>query len=595
MDQPSHAAETPTPEQALQSDQNKLAELRRDRSIRLFADVIVAFAALPVLPVVAIVIWLSAVLGHLVLEAQLEKRTFPKLGALFGAPTLTVSVSILGAALNAGGAYLFWQTGMPAGRMFAVIMVCVNMLYNLMLYYTTPKLLFAMWSPYLISLWLGAGISITGYFRHGTPLLILTTIMSLAYLTNFLRGARLSLAASRKMLLLARAEAQEQTRAAERANQAKSAFLATMSHEIRTPLNGVLGMAQAVLADDLATEQRARVKIIRQSGETLLTLLNDILDLSKIAAGKFELENIEFELGELLAGCRAAFSSVADKKGVGLSIEVDSSARGVYFGDPTRVRQILNNLISNGLKFTERGEVCLQVDRLEDQLRLIVSDTGIGLSKEQLPQLFARFAQADVSTTRRFGGTGLGLAICKELADMLGGHITVESVEGHGTTFTVSLPLPRIGDEKAEAVVDSDVEATDREGLRVLVAEDNSVNQLVIRTILNQIGIDPVIVADGEQAVQAWTAQHFDVVLMDVQMPVLDGVNATRAIRALEVESRRPRTPIVALTANAMSHHLNEYSACGMDAFVAKPIRVEELYAALDKTFQHEDRDTQAA
>jgi CheY-like chemotaxis protein/anti-sigma regulatory factor (Ser/Thr protein kinase) len=293
--------------------------------------------------------------------------------------------------------------------------------------------------------------------------------------------------------------------------------------------------------------------------------------------------NIERRSGVKLGRRLTAFSAIAEKKELTLAFEIEGAARGVYFGDPTRVRQILNNLISNALKFTECGEVGLRINLRGDELEFVISDSGIGMSKDQLPQLFKRFEQADVSTTRRFGGTGLGLAICKELTDILGGRIDVTSAEGRGTTFTVTLLMPRVGDESMETTVASVIDVTPHENLQVLVAEDNSVNQLVIRTILNQIGIDPVIVADGEQAVQCWKDQHFDVVLMDVQMPVMDGLDAMREIRASELKTGRSRTPVVALTANAMAHHIKEYVACGMDAFVAKPIRIEELYTALDQ------------
>jgi signal transduction histidine kinase len=297
----------PVPDQLHKGDQRKLAELRRNRILRVYSVLMVVLAALPVIPIAAIAVWLAAFLGHMLLEARLGTRTGPSPGRIFGAPTLWVAVAVLGSTINVAGAWLFWESGSSTAKLFAIVMVCVNLLYNMMLYYPQPKLMFVLSFPHLASLWLGAGFIIAGHFFHQTPWLTLTTLMTLAYLINFIRGARTSLAASRRKLMTARADAEEQTTAAENANQAKSAFLATMSHEIRTPLNGVLGMAQAVLADDLPPEQRARIKIIRQSGETLLVLLNDILDLSKIAAGKLDLEVVEFDLGELVSGCRAAF------------------------------------------------------------------------------------------------------------------------------------------------------------------------------------------------------------------------------------------------------------------------------------------------
>jgi PAS domain S-box-containing protein len=371
---------------------------------------------------------------------------------------------------------------------------------------------------------------------------------------------------------------------AEIANRAKSAFLATMSHEIRTPLNGVLGMAQAMASGDLPAAQRERLEVIRRSGETLLAILNDILDLSKVEAGKLELEHVEFDVCDLARGALAAFATVAADKAIRLDLNLAEGVRGVYLGDSTRVRQILQNLISNGLKFTERGAVSIDILAREAGLEFIVSDTGVGIPADRLPMLFQKFEQADASTTRRYGGTGLGLAICRELANAFGGSIRAESIEGHGTKFSVYLPLLRLRDEQSADVTSRalDEPAQDISALQVLAAEDNTVNQLVLKTLLNQAGIDPFIVSDGAEALVAWREREWDLILMDVQMPVMDGPSACLEIRKLEGELARRRTPIIALTANAMSHQVAEYKAAGMDNFVAKPIEVERLYAAME-------------
>jgi PAS domain S-box-containing protein len=378
---------------------------------------------------------------------------------------------------------------------------------------------------------------------------------------------------------------------AEHASLAKSSFLAAMSHEIRTPLNGVLGMAQAMAADPLPAPQRQRLDVIRQSGETLLTILNDILDLSKIEAGKLVLEETDFDLGDLAGGVHAAFAPIATRKNLEFELAVEPAAHGVYRGDCTRVRQILYNLVSNALKFTETGAVRIGIRRATSGFELAVSDTGIGIPADRLPQLFQKFEQADASTTRRYGGTGLGLAICRELADGLGGTIRVESVEGHGATFIAFLPMQRVGDakDKARGSKAAPVEKDEVRRIRVLAAEDNTVNQLVLKTLLNQAGIDPFIVSDGSEAVTAWTEREWDVILMDVQMPVLDGPSATRAIRELEIKRGRARTPIIALTANAMAHQVAEYTQAGMDGFVAKPVRIESLFEAIEKAISPGD------
>jgi len=367
---------------------------------------------------------------------------------------------------------------------------------------------------------------------------------------------------------------------AESANRAKSAFLATMSHEIRTPLNGVLGMAQAMARDALTEAQRGRLGVIRQSGEALLAILNDILDLSKIEAGRLELEEIDFDLGEMIHGTASGFSAIAEHKGLRLVVDATAAA-GAYRGDPNRVRQVIANLISNALKFTDHGEVRITAERTDEGLAISVTDTGSGIVPEVLERLFDKFVQADSSTTRRFGGTGLGLAICRELCELMGGAIVGESAPGHGSCFTVTLPL-----QPATAVagvgeaphLQPDVDPSD---LRILAAEDNVVNQQVLRTVFEQVGVDVTMVGDGLAAVEAYRRQDWDIVLMDIQMPILDGPEATQAIRAIEAEEGRRRTPIVALTANAMKHQEEAYLACGMDRLVAKPLNIEALFRVI--------------
>jgi PAS domain S-box-containing protein len=386
---------------------------------------------------------------------------------------------------------------------------------------------------------------------------------------------------------------------AEAANDAKSAFLATMSHEIRTPLNGVLGMVQAMAVDELTPVQRERLGVVRQSGETLLAILNDVLDLSKIEAGRLELESIAFSLSAVAAGCQAAFANVAISKGLSFLFTIDDDARGIYLGDPTRVRQILYNLLSNAMKFTEAGEVSARLSRLGDHLVITVKDTGVGMTPDQTERLFQKFAQADASTTRKFGGTGLGLAIARELALAMGGDIEAWSALGEGATFTVRLGLTWIGPD-VEAPRAAEAEDAERgqisfDALRVLVAEDNEINQLVIKTLLQQVGVEPFLVANGRLAVEAWATAPWDVILMDVQMPEMDGPTATCLIRERERQTGRLRTPIVALTANAMTHQIAAYVAAGMDDHVAKPIEASRLFSALEHALQQAETAGAAA
>jgi PAS domain S-box-containing protein len=375
-------------------------------------------------------------------------------------------------------------------------------------------------------------------------------------------------------------DARRLARKAEDANQARSRFLAVMSHEIRTPMNGILGMAHAMRGDDLPAFQRERLDVIADCGESLLTILNDILDLSKVEAGKMELEVTPFDLDRLLGGVMATYAPTAEDHGLTFDLDI-GDAGGVYRGDPTRVRQIVANLVSNALKFTASGSVTIAAHRTETGLAVSVVDSGQGMDAEVLSRIFSPFAQEDTSTTRRFGGTGLGLSIVRELAVLMDGDVTVESTPGVGSRFTLNLPLEHLG--AAVETTDDVLEApTASAAFRILAADDNTTNQLVLKTLLAQLGIDVTLVSNGEEAVEAWRHTDWDIVLMDVQMPVMDGFVATRLIRAEEAGLERPRVPIIALTANAMPHHERECRAAGMDALVAKPIDVRALVAAIE-------------
>jgi signal transduction histidine kinase len=369
---------------------------------------------------------------------------------------------------------------------------------------------------------------------------------------------------------------------AEAANLTKSNFLATISHEVRTPLNGVLGMAQAMASDALSNIQRKRLDIVRQSGEALLAILNDVIDISKIEAGRLDLEDVEFEFSDLLRGAHSAFTAVADNRGLSFAFNIAEPAKGWYRGDPTRVRQIIYNLISNALKFTSSGEVRVDADLdAAGELVLTVKDTGRGIEPDHMRRLFDKFVQADASTNREFGGTGLGLSICRELACLMGGDIKVESQAGVGAVFTVTLPLPKIESSglAPEAHAGACLETADT--LRVLAAEDSPINQLVLRTLLEQVGIEITLVDDGVQAVKAWEEGVWDLILMDVQMPLMDGPTAAATIRRREAIEGRRRTPILAVTANVMTHQIGEYLRAGMDGCVAKPIQLQVLLEAM--------------
>jgi signal transduction histidine kinase/ActR/RegA family two-component response regulator len=368
---------------------------------------------------------------------------------------------------------------------------------------------------------------------------------------------------------------------AEAASRLKSDFLATMGHEIRTPLNGVLGMAHVMAAGALEPAQRERLEIIKSSGQSLLTLLNDMLDLAKIEAGYMKLDDAVFDLAAMLRPACDSFAAMAADKGVKFDLSIAPAAAGAWRGDGARLRQIVSNLVSNAVKFTSIGAVGVVVDAGETGLRIIVRDTGIGMKPEQIPHLFEKFTQADSSSTRKFGGTGLGLAICRELTELMGGTLTARSIEGQGSIFTFDAPLVPAAPAAAVAPVAPAANTAPSGRLRILAAEDDLINEKVLAALLEPLDAELVFAADGEAAVEAYRRGGFDVVLMDIRMPKMSGVDAAKAIRAWEQQRGLPRTPILAVTANLMTTHVAEYMAAGMDMVIAKPIEAQKLLEAL--------------
>jgi len=374
---------------------------------------------------------------------------------------------------------------------------------------------------------------------------------------------------------------------AEAANEAKSGFLAMMSHEIRTPMNGVMGMAQILMSSDLPAAERAYGAAILRSAESLLRVINDILDFSKIEAGKTELETIPFEPHRLVAETVDAFSRQAAAKGLALTSSVPTDIPPWFEGDPGRLRQILNNLVGNALKFTERGAVALALDwhgaTGRPALSLIVRDTGIGMSPAALAGLFSPFHQADASITRRYGGTGLGLSISKRLAELMGGDIAVDTTEGVGTSFTVTIPIA-VGAPAPAGVRPAQGTNPRQAGhAHVLVVEDNPINQLVATEMLSKLGLRTTVAGDGAEAIRLLEQGPFDLVFMDSQMPTMGGFEAAGRIRAGEAGPAAAAVPIIALTANAMIGERENCLANGMDDYIAKPIILEELVALVER------------
>lgn len=381
---------------------------------------------------------------------------------------------------------------------------------------------------------------------------------------------------------------------AEQANAAKSQFLANMSHEIRTPLNGVIALADALSSTDLSAGQRDMVMLVRTSGITLERLLTDILDLSKIEAGKLEINMEAFDLRESIETAAHVFRTVADEKGIAFRVEYHGDVAGRFVGDAVRIRQVVTNLAANAVKFTSSGSVTVRVSSEDSPdagqpstVTIAVTDTGVGFDEETGRRLFGRFEQADSSITRTFGGTGLGLSISRSLCRAMGGDVSAVSTPGRGSSFTVFLPLMRsraaTPDHDKRAGAQAVQELTD---VRMLVVEDNAMNRRVVQFLLAKTGANLTFAEDGAKGVEAFQSSRFDVVLMDMQMPVMDGLTATRCLRAWEAQSAVAPTPVIILSANVMEEQVRQSIEAAADLHIAKPFTLDSLLAGLRTVLQ---------
>ncbi len=369
---------------------------------------------------------------------------------------------------------------------------------------------------------------------------------------------------------------------AESANSAKSLFLANMSHEIRTPLNGVIGVAQALARTPLSAQQEEMLELIQSSGHTLQVLLNDILDLARVESGRLELSHDPFHLGRAVREAAQLYQTSAEAKGLQFFVEIAEETDRWIVGDVVRVKQILTNLVSNAVKFTSSGFVSLTAAPGPDRgdrptLRFSVEDTGIGFNSDTRDRLFSRFEQADGAITRRFGGSGLGLAISRQLAEMMGGYLDCESEPGGGSSFILTIPFQAADTPAATTLIDIASGDDDQARIRVLLADDHPVNRKVVEMILAEANVELTSVENGAEAVQACRDGDFDIILMDMQMPVMDGLTATREIRLHEAAMGLARTPVVMLTANALAEHIASAEAAGADRHLAKPFDAAEL------------------
>jgi signal transduction histidine kinase/CheY-like chemotaxis protein len=539
-------------------------------------------------------VWLGLMLSAEGFEAWRRQRLLD--GAPWRGPKAyagTLAISLLWVA----HAVIMWRVGGEVPRFIALMDLFTVSVYAAIGAHRDRPLMLCLMAGPLVTL---AGLLIGYVWEVASPLgAALTTIATLGTCATIL-GNGLAMHASDRELAEANKSLADMAESARAANAAKDSFLATMSHEIRTPLNGVIGVAAALGDSELTPRQREMVGLIYASGSSLQHLLSDLLDLSKIEAGKLTLTLEPVNLRGAVEQAAVLFRASADEKGLALKIVHGENARGAFLTDPVRLRQILANLVSNAIKFTEKGEVSVRLDVSDGagpqdpcDVRIEVRDTGVGFGPDVARRLFLRFEQADSAIMGGLGGSGLGLSICRALAEAMGGAVTARSMPGEGSVFDLRLPLKRAASASGvdAPIPDPAPLKLDADGpVHVLVAEDNGVSQQVMRLLLEPLGATVEITGDGAQAVKAYQARRFDLVLLDMQMPVLDGLCAARAIRSLERdlerEGRPVHTPIVMVSANAMPDHLEQARAAGCDLHLSKPITPNTLAATLAQALQ---------
>ncbi len=499
------------------------------------------------------------------------------------------AASAINATVFSGIAVWLWIAGGEAGRLFATIGLAGGLLHvSLHMHHMRP-LLFSAAVPYSLYF---LGLPIFGAIVDGQSQHMLVAVGGVLYMI-YLAVAVRQLSTKTAALQTATDEASVERRKAEVASAAKSDFLATISHEIRTPMNAVISAANLLRRTRLDREQREHVSMLLDAGDVLVGLLNDVLDLSKIEAGKMTLESSVMDVREKLGSLRRLWDPKASANGVRLKIEIAPQVPDSIRTDPLRFQQILFNLLSNAVKFTADGSITVHVDWRDADRRLIISvaDTGCGIPADRVAHVFASFEQVDAGTTRKHGGTGLGLAISRRLAEIMGGRLTAESIEGQGSTFTLNLPAEAVA--RAAVQPHRPVEAGGAlDGRVILAADDHAVNRRILTLLLEPYGCQFVLVENGAEAVRAARTQRFDAILMDMQMPVMDGLEAAAGIRAGGLNKR---TPMIALTANAMDGHRAAWEAVGAYAFMTKPIDPVLLAATLAEACAEADADQTAA
>ncbi|MGV3580172.1 ATP-binding protein [Brevundimonas sp.] len=522
-------------------------------------------------------VWFGAVVATQALDwivfRPLRKR--PDVEPSTGYKVLLCATASINVIVYSGIAAYLWADGGEAGRLFAVIQVAGGLLHVSLHMHHVKPLLFSAVIPHSLYF---LGMPIAWAIADGKPQEMLIALGGALYMMHLVVAVRQS-SMTTKALQDANTEARSERQKAEVASAAKSDFLAVISHEIRTPMNAVISAANLLRRTRLDREQREHVSMLLDAGDVLVGLLNDVLDLSKIEAGKMQLESSVMDLREKLGSLGRLWEPKAAANGVRLKIEIDPEVPDCVRTDPLRLQQMLFNLLSNAVKFTDDGSITVSVDwrAADNRLVIAVADTGVGIPADRLARIFDSFEQVDAGTTRKYGGTGLGLAISRKLAEMMGGRLTAESVEGEGSTFVLSLPMEPVAKPAAEARR-KPAEQAGLYGKVILAADDHAVNRRILSLLLEPHGCTIVLVENGAEAVEAARTQRFDAILMDMQMPVMDGLEASAGIRA---GGMNRRAPVIALTANAMDVHRAAWDALGVHAFLTKPIDPVLLAATL--------------
>ncbi len=554
----------------------KVAQVRyRELKTRIGLAAFIGLTAWVVTPTIWPIVWFAAMLLTQALDWKVFSRFrhrpewMPDGGYLI----LSCATTVLSVTVYAGLTGYMWFYGGETGRIFAMIQCAGGLLHvSLHMHHARPILISAV-VPHAIYF---LGLPLHHALQSGRWQDLLVPIGGLLYMSHLVVAVKQSSSTTREMQE-ARDTALEARGRAEVANAAKSDFLAVVSHEIRTPMNAVISAANLLKSTQLDKRQTEHVDMLIDAGDVLMGLLNDVLDVSKIEAGKMELETADMVVRDRLTALGRLWEPRAEANNICLAWKIAPEVPQAVRTDPLRFQQILFNLMSNAVKFTRDGEITLKVDWADGLLSVAVTDSGCGIPADRLEHVFNSFEQADAGTTRRYGGTGLGLSISRKLAEVMGGSLTVASVEGEGSTFTLQLPMTVVASQQDD-VMQVAVDLSSLANRSILAADDHPVNRRILALLLEPYGCRLTLVEDGAQAVERAAQEPFDVILMDMQMPVMDGLEASRLIR---LAGPNRATPVIALTANAMDTHRAAWDVIGVHAFLTKPINPALLAVTL--------------